>query len=102
MTEKMITTKQRAYLRTLSNSVEALYQTGKNGITETVLKTLNDALEARELIKITVQEASPESPKEIMNILTEKLNCAPVQVIGRRVVVYRASKDDPKITLPEK
>lgn len=100
MTE--ITTKQRAYLRTLSNSMEALYQTGKNGITETVLKTLGDALEARELIKITVQEASPESPKEIMSILTEKLGCAAVQVIGRRVVVYRASKDDPKIILPEK
>jgi len=97
----MITTKQRAYLRTLSNSIEALYQTGKNGITQTVLKTLDDALEARELIKITVLETHPEKPKEIMQILTEKLSCEPVQVIGRKVVIYRASKNDPKIVLPK-
>ena len=51
----MITTKQRAALRSLANREEALYQIGKNGITENLLQTLSDALEARELIKITVQ-----------------------------------------------
>ncbi len=96
----MITTKQRAYLRSLSNGMEPLYQTGKNGITETVLKTLDDALEARELIKITVLETNPEKPEEVMRILTEKLGCEAVQVIGRKVVVYRPSANNPKITLP--
>lgn len=97
----MITTKQRAYLRNLSNGIDALYQMGKNGITETVIKTLDDALEARELIKITVLENSPLSAKEVMAKLCEKLSCEPVQVIGRKVVIYRKSQNDPVIELPK-
>ncbi|MGI6717029.1 MAG: YhbY family RNA-binding protein [Eubacteriales bacterium] len=97
----MITTKQRAYLRTLSNGLDALYQTGKNGITETVIKTLDDALEAREIIKISVLETSPLSPREVITLLCEKLGCDPVQVIGRKVVVYRPSREEPKIVLPK-
>ena len=92
----MITTKQRAALRSLANGEEALYQIGKNGITENVLKTLSDALESRELIKITVQEYAPLTPKEA---LTARLGCEAVQVIGRRVVVYRESEKNKKIEL---
>lgn len=68
----MITTKQRAALRSLANREEALYQIGKNGITENLLQTLSDALEARELIKITVQEYAPLTPKEAMGELTDR------------------------------
>lgn len=60
----MITTKQRAALRSLANGEEALYQIGKNGITENVLKTLSDALESRELIKITVAGIRAADAKE--------------------------------------
>ena len=95
----MITTKQRAALRSLANGEEALYQIGKNGITENVLKTLSDALESRELIKITVQEYAPLTPKEVMAELTARLGCEAVQVIGRRVVVYRESEKNKKIEL---
>ena len=95
----LITTKQRAALRSLANGEEALYQIGKNGITENVLKTLSDALESRELIKITVQEYAPLTPKEAMAELTARLGCEAVQVIGRRVVVYRESEKNKKIEL---
>lgn len=95
----MITTKQRAALRSLANREEALYQIGKNGITENLLQTLSDALEARELIKITVQEYAPLTPKEAMGELTDRLGCEPVQVIGRRVIVYRESRTNKQIEL---
>ncbi|MBQ6182845.1 MAG: YhbY family RNA-binding protein [Clostridia bacterium] len=96
----MITTKQRAYLRKLGQTTDALYQIGKNGIIETTIETLDAALTARELIKITVLETSPVSPKEVMAELMEKLNCEAVQVIGRKVTVYRPNPEKPQITLP--
>lgn len=96
----MITTKQRAYLRSLANGVDALYQIGKGGISDNLLTTLSDALEARELIKITVLEACPNTPKEIMPSLCEALGCEAVQVIGRRLSIYRKSAENPRIVLP--
>ncbi len=100
----MITTKQRAYLRSLANSIEPTTQIGKFGIGETVIETVSKALEAHELIKLTVLETCPESPKEAMVSLCEALNCEPVQVIGRKVVVYRRSskEENRKIVLPKK
>ena len=96
----MITTKQRAYLRKLGQTTDALYQIGKNGIIPTTIETLDAALTARELIKITVLETSPLSPKEIMAELMEQLNCEAVQVIGRKVTVYRPNAEKPVIVLP--
>ncbi len=97
----MITTKQRAYLRSLANSVDSLYQIGKYGISDNLLETLTNALEARELIKITVQETCEKSPKELMTELCAQLACEPVQVIGRKIVVYRAAREKPQIVLPQ-
>lgn len=96
----MITTKQRARLRALSNAIEPLYQIGKNGLTEKVIQTLNDALTARELIKITVLETCPATPAQIMDRLSESLGCEGVQTIGRKVIVYRQRAENPKIVLP--
>lgn len=98
----MITTKQRAYLRSLANTIEPTTQIGKFGIGENVLKTVSAALEAHELIKLTVLETSPLSPKETMVSLCEALGCEAVQVIGRKVVVYRRSskEENRRIVLP--
>lgn len=96
----MITTKQRAYLRSIANSTEPFHQIGKNGITENLVKTLSDALEARELIKITILETCPVTPKEVMVSLCEQLGCEAVQVIGRKVSVYRPSINNPTLKLP--
>ena len=102
--QNMITTKQRAYLRSLANTVEPTTQIGKFGIGDTVIDTVDKALEAHELIKLTVLETCPETPKEAMVSLCEALNCEAVQVIGRKVVVYRRSRnpENRKIVLPRK
>lgn len=100
----MITTKQRAYLRSLANSIEPTTQLGKFGIGDNVIKTVSLALEAHELVKLTVLETAPLSPKEVMVELQEKLGCEAVQVIGRKVVIYRQSskEENRKIILPRR
>ncbi|MBQ3195835.1 MAG: ribosome assembly RNA-binding protein YhbY [Clostridia bacterium] len=96
----MITTKQRAYLRSLANGIDTIMQIGKGGITENLVKTVSDALEARELVKLSVLETAPFTPKECMAELTEALGCEAVQVVGRKVVLYRESLENKKINLP--
>ncbi len=96
----MITTKQRAYLRSLANGIDTIMQIGKGGITENLVKTVSDALEARELVKLSVLETAPFTPKECMAELTEALGCEAVQVVGRKVVLYRESVENKKINLP--
>ncbi len=98
----MITTKQRAYLRGLANAIEPATQIGKGGLGENGLKTVANALEAHELVKLSVLETCPSPAKEIMAELCSKLGCEPVQVIGRRVVIYRRSskEENRKIVLP--
>lgn len=96
----MITSKQRAYLRSLATDLPAIMQIGKNGLTENMLKTFSDALEAKELIKLHVLENSGESPKELVNALAEALDAEPVAAVGRKIVLYRASEKNPTIELP--
>ena len=96
----MITSKQRAYLRSLATSYNAIMQIGKGGVTENLLKTLSDALEARELIKLHVLENSGEDPKEMLSALAEALKAEPVAATGRKIVLYRASSKKPTIELP--
>ena len=92
----MITTKQRAYLRGLANGENAIIQIGKGDLTENIAKTISDALEARELVKITILESAPEAPADYMKQLVELLKCEAVQTVGRKVVIYKASSDADK------
>ena len=77
-----MTSKQRAQLRSMANTLQPLYQIGKAGVTPAVTEQLDAALEARELIKITVLETAPESPKDTMETLAARLHAEPVQCIG--------------------
>ncbi len=95
-----MTSKQRAYLRGLSNRIEAIFQIGKNGINDNLIKQLDDALEARELIKITVLETAPDSAKSLSFEISEKTNSIVVQVIGNKITLFRQKKKDSKIELP--
>lgn len=95
----MITSKQRAYLRGLANGIPAIMQIGKGGISENLIKTVSDALEARELIKLTVLENSMESPKDMANSLAEACGADVVGVVGRKVILYRESVNSKKIEL---
>ena len=95
----MITSKERAYLRGLANGIPAIMQIGKGGIGENLIKTVSDALEARELIKLTVLENSMESPKDMANALAEATGADVVGVVGRKVILYRESVNNKKIEL---
>jgi len=97
---KPITAKQRSYLRGLANTTQPILQVGKNGINENLIKQIDDALEARELVKITVLETAPESAREACAQLAGLTNAEQVQVIGFKFVLYRESKDNKKIQLP--
>ncbi len=97
----MITTKQRAYLRGLANDISPIIQMGKGEVSENWLKTVSDALEARELIKITVLETCAYTPRELSDAVCEILECEAVQTIGRKIVLYKESKENKKIFLPK-
>ena len=91
--------KDRAYLRSLANTVEPILQVGKSGITDNLIKQVNDALEARELIKITVLETAPEDAKETAIKLSNNSNSVVVQVLGRKITLYRKRKKYSKISI---
>ena len=95
----MLTGKQRSYLKTLANGLEDLMQIGKGGVTENVIKQINDALDARELIKIKVLNNSMLEAKEIANEISEAVRAEYVQSIGNKFVLYRESKEK-QINLP--
>ena len=96
----MITSKQRAYLRGLANDYPVILQIGKGGVTENVAKTVADALEARELIKLHILENSGEEPHALANDLAAAVGADVVSVTGRKAVLYRRSKKKPVIELP--
>lgn len=94
-----ITSKQRAQLRKLANNIQPIFQLGKGSLNPIITQELDKALEARELIKISVLETCDMDAKEIIAILAERLHAAPVQCIGRKMVLYRESKDNKRIEL---
>ena len=97
-----MTSKQRAYLRSLANNIDAIFQVGKNGISDNFINQINDALEARELIKISVLETAPEKILEIANILANSTRSEIVQTMGSKITLYRAREKNSKIILPKK
>lgn len=96
-----ITSKQRAYLKSLAQTMEPIFQVGKSGITPEITKSIDEALEARELIKISVLSNCMVDPAEVADTFSGRTKSTPVQVIGKKVVLYRASKKQPKINLPK-
>lgn len=96
----MITSKQRSYLKGISNRLRAIFQLGKGGIDDNFLKQIDDALEAREIIKISILDNSGFEVREASDIICEKLKCEGVLAIGNKLVLYRKSEKNPKITLP--
>lgn len=95
----MLTSKNRAKLRAMANQMDTILQVGKGGIGEQLVKQVDDALRARELIKLRVLETAPGFPREIAQALAEQTSSEVVQVIGTKFVLYRKNKKDPKIVL---
>jgi RNA-binding protein len=96
----MLNSKQRSYLRSLANNITPIFQIGKNGIEQNLLNQIDDALEVRELIKINVLNNSGLEMREVSDVICEVLHCDGVQIIGKRLVLYRKSSEKPQIELP--
>ena len=94
-----MTSKQRAYLRSLATSIDTIMQVGKDGVGENMIKTVSDALEARELIKLRVLENSGMPPREAAEALAAETGAEVVTVIGTKFVLYRESVKHKKIEL---
>lgn len=97
----MLNSKQRSYLKALANTLTPIFQVGKGGINENMIKQFNDALEARELIKATVLNNSMINSKEVAQEIAEGTEADVVQVIGNRFVLYKESKENKAIILPK-
>src|SRR5690554_2705377 len=96
----MITNKQRSYLRGLANTIPAIFQIGKEGLSENFIKQINDALEARELVKISLLNNSLLDIREVCQQLAEKVGAEIVQIIGNKFILYKTSRENPRIELP--
>lgn len=93
-----MTSKERAFLRGMANTMEPILHIGKEGITQPVVQQAWDALEARELIKVAVLRYAPyDSAKEACAELCEKVHAEPVQVIGSKFTMYRRSRQEPHL-----
>lgn len=97
----MLTSKQRSYLRSLANGIEPIFQVGKGGVGENMIKQFNDALEARELVKASVLKNSLADTRQICEEVASLAGAEIVQVIGNKFVLYKESKDDKVIVLPD-
>ena len=97
-----MTSKQRAYLKSLAMTMDPIFQIGKNSLTPEFTKAVQEALEARELIKISVLQNCLDDPKELAAMIAERTRAQVVQVIGKKIVLYKEGKDDKKkIILPK-
>lgn len=97
----MLTSKQRAYLRGLANTMETILIIGKGEITDNIIMQADTALTARELIKAKLLETSSYTAREAADLVAEKVGADVVQVIGSKFVLYRRNDDEPKIVLPK-
>lgn len=95
----MLNSRQRAQLRSIANSYDTIFQIGKGGINDALIKQIDEALEKRELIKIRTLETSPETSRSAADTVAEAVGADVVQVIGSRFVLYRESKDNKQIRL---
>ncbi len=96
----MLTGKQRSYLRSLANNIDPIFQVGKGGINDNMVKQFNDALEARELIKVSVLKNSVDDTREVCDEAANLTGSEVVQVIGNKFVLYKESKDNKVLVLP--
>ena len=97
----MITSKQRAFLRSKANELDAIFQIGKGGINENLIAQLNDVLERRELIKIKVLETALMTAREASEAVCAATGAEPVQCIGTKFVIYRPNSEKPVLVLPK-
>ena len=92
--------KQRSYLRKMANDIQPIFQIGKGGIGDNTVNSINEALEARELVKLTILRNSDVDTKDVADEISFLTNAEVISVIGRKVVLYKESEDKKTIKLP--
>ena len=95
-----LTSKQRSYLKGLAMDLDPVFQVGKGSVTPEYTDAIGEALEKRELIKISVLKNCLDDPKEIAAVIAERTRSEVVQVIGKKIVLYKPDRKNPKIILP--
>ncbi len=96
----MLTGKQKRYLRSLAHHLDPIFQIGKGGVNDNMVKQINEALEARELIKVSILKNSLEEPTEAAEAFVQGTGAELVQIIGHTIVLYKESKENKEIELP--
>ena len=98
-----MTSKQRAYLKSLAMKITPILQIGKSSVTPELISAVDEALEARELIKMHILKNCFDDPREIAAVIAERTHSQVVQVIGKKIVLYKEAKDEKKrkIVLPK-
>ena len=96
-----MTSKQRAYLKSLASSLNPIFQVGKSSLTPELTEAIGEAFNKNELIKVAVLKNCADDPNEIAQMVAERTHSQVVQVIGKKFVLYKPDKDKPKIILPD-
>ena len=96
-----MTSKQRAYLKSLASVIDPILQIGKGSLTPEYIEAVRESFNTRELVKINVLKNCLDDPREMAQIIADRSGAEVVQVIGRKIVLYRPDKDKPKIVLPK-
>ncbi len=96
-----MTSKQRAYLRSLAMTMDPILQVGKSSLTPEVIEAVREAIDARELIKISVLKNCDDDPRAIAEVMAERTRSEVVQVVGKKITLYKESKTKKKIELPK-
>uniref|UniRef100_UPI0040564575 ribosome assembly RNA-binding protein YhbY n=1 Tax=Agathobacter sp. TaxID=2021311 RepID=UPI0040564575 len=96
-----LTSKHRAYLGSKASTMNPIFQIGKASLTPELVSALNDALEKRELIKVSVLKNCADDPHEIAEIIGERTKCHVVKVIGKKIILFRQAKKNSKYHLPD-
>lgn len=96
-----LTSKQRAYLMSLANSLDPVFQVGKSSVTPEITEAVRECFHNNELIKIAVLKNCADDPREIADMVAERTHATVVKVIGKKIILYKRDKDKPKIELPK-
>lgn len=98
----VLNSKQRAYLKSLASNLNPVFQIGKSSLTPEITSALDECFHNNELIKITVLKNCADAPMELADMVAERTRSTVVQVIGRKIVLYKPDRDKPKIELPKR
>mgnify|MGYP005799750547 CR=1 FL=1 len=96
-----MTSKQRAYLKSLAMKIDPIFNIGIGSLSPELIAGVRDALEARELVKVGVLQNCMDDPKQLAEVLAERTRSQVVQVIGKKIILYKESKKNKKIELPK-